>query len=152
MIGRSEQVLCEMQGRIFCESAEKGYDSKSFIRTYLNSPVVKDLDKPFHFMQWAGEAYIMARLTEECGQNWCAEEPPTAEKRSTGSATLHDSGITIQERAVGKSYVKLHRILCGLCMQCITLCVPRWQWTDGTKSMKRRDRNAPEAAQNLNPM
>lgn len=58
-------ALCEMQAQLFVLSQEKGYASESFIKTFMNSDVAKDLDKSFHHMQWAGTHYIMSRLEEE---------------------------------------------------------------------------------------
>ena len=58
-------ILCEMQAQLFVLSHEKGYASESFIRVFMKSDVAKDLDKPFHHMQWAGEHYLMSRMEEE---------------------------------------------------------------------------------------
>lgn len=58
-------VLCDMQAKLFLISKEKGYASDIFIKVFMKSPTARDLDKPFHFMQWAGEYYLMSRLEEE---------------------------------------------------------------------------------------
>ena len=58
-------ALCEMQAELFAFSHEKGYASESFIKTFMLSDAAKDLDKPFHHMQWAGMNYLMSRLVEE---------------------------------------------------------------------------------------
>ena len=58
-------ALCEMQAQLFVLSQEKGYDSESFIKTFMYSDIARDLDMPFHHMQWAGEHYLMSRLEEE---------------------------------------------------------------------------------------
>ena len=58
-------ALCEMQAELFVQSKEQGYDSESFIKTFMNSDVAKDLDKPFNHMQWAGAHYLMSRMEEE---------------------------------------------------------------------------------------
>lgn len=58
-------ALCEMQAQLFVLSQEKGYASESFIKTFMNSDIAKDLDLPFHHMQWAGAHYLMSRLEEE---------------------------------------------------------------------------------------
>ena len=47
--------LCEMQAQLFVQSKEEGYASEAFIKTFMQSEIAKDLDKPFHHMQWAGE-------------------------------------------------------------------------------------------------
>lgn len=58
-------ALCEMQAQLFVQSKEKGYASEPFIKAFMNSDVAKDLDLPFHHMQWAGAHYLMSRLEEE---------------------------------------------------------------------------------------
>lgn len=58
-------ALCETQGRLFELSAKYGFDSETFIRAYMTSPVSADMDKSFHHMQWAGEGYIMERMMNE---------------------------------------------------------------------------------------
>lgn len=58
-------ALCEMQAQLFVQSKEKGYASEAFIKTFMNSDVAKDLDKPFNHMQWAGAHYLMSRMEEE---------------------------------------------------------------------------------------
>ena len=55
-----------MQAHLFELSAEKGYDSEAFIKEFMNSDVALDLDKPFNHTQWAGEQYLISRLSEEC--------------------------------------------------------------------------------------
>lgn len=60
-------ALCEMQAELFVRSREKGYASESFIKAFMLSDVAKDLDMPFHHMQWAGMNYLMSRLEEEHG-------------------------------------------------------------------------------------
>ena len=58
--------LCEMQAQLFVQSKEEGYASEAFIKTFMQSEIAKDLDKPFHHMQWAGEHYLLSRMEEEC--------------------------------------------------------------------------------------
>lgn len=58
-------ALCEMQAQLFVQSREKGYASEAFIKAFMNSEIAKDLDMPFHHMQWAGEQYLMSRMEEE---------------------------------------------------------------------------------------
>ncbi|MBO5252577.1 MAG: hypothetical protein J6C51_01360 [Clostridia bacterium] len=58
-------ALCEMQAELFAFSREKGYASESFIKTFMLSGAAKDLDMPFHHMQWAGMNYLLSRLEEE---------------------------------------------------------------------------------------
>ena len=61
-------ALCEMQAELFAYSKEKGYSSESFIEAFMLSDISKELDLPFHHMQWAGMHYIMSRLEEEYAQ------------------------------------------------------------------------------------
>lgn len=60
-------TLCDTQGQLFELSGKLGYDSESFIKTFMVSNVVIDLEKDFHHLQWAGKKYIFSRLEEECG-------------------------------------------------------------------------------------
>ncbi len=63
---KSLQVaLADMQGQLFELSKEKGYDSESFIRAFMQSKIAKDLDSDFNHVQWAGKAYIMERIQDE---------------------------------------------------------------------------------------
>lgn len=61
-------TLCELQAKLFTQSAEFGYASESFIKAFMNSDTAKSLDKPFDHTQWAGEAYLMSRFKDECGE------------------------------------------------------------------------------------
>jgi hypothetical protein len=54
-----------MQGKLFELSSNNGYDSLEFIKSFMLSETAYDLDKPFNHMQWAGEGYIIDRLSEE---------------------------------------------------------------------------------------
>lgn len=58
-------ALCEMQAQLFAESREKGYASEAFIKAFMNSDIAKDIDMPFHHMQWAGTQYLLSRMEEE---------------------------------------------------------------------------------------
>lgn len=58
-------ALCEMQAQLFTASREKGYASEAFIKGFMNSDIAKNLDMPFHHMQWAGTQYLMSRMEEE---------------------------------------------------------------------------------------
>ena len=61
-------ALCEMQAQLFVLSRENGYASTSFIKEFMHSRIAKDLDKPFHHMQWAGAHYLISRMREECAE------------------------------------------------------------------------------------
>ena len=60
-----QRVLCNMQGRLFEESADLNYDSISFIEAFMKSDIALDLDSTFNFMQWAGKEYILERMQDE---------------------------------------------------------------------------------------
>ena len=51
--------LCDIQGRLFELSADKGYTSAAFVKAFMTSETAKDLDSKYNRMQWAGEEYIL---------------------------------------------------------------------------------------------
>ena len=57
--------LCDIQGRLFELSAEKGYGSAAFARIFMTSDTAKALDSSYNRMQWAGEEYLMEEITEK---------------------------------------------------------------------------------------
>ncbi len=65
MLDSLEISLCQMQAHLFELSAEKGYDSEAFVKAFMNSSIAADLDKEFNHAQWAGEEYLLSRLSEE---------------------------------------------------------------------------------------
>lgn len=67
MLGSLELTLCDMQGKLFQMAGKEGYDSEAFIRTFMRSDIATDMDQKFSFAQWAGEAYLLSRLKDECG-------------------------------------------------------------------------------------
>lgn len=60
-----KQKLCGVQGRLFVDSLQAGYESEPFIRVFMRSCVAKALDSEYNRMQWAGEAYLLEELQEE---------------------------------------------------------------------------------------
>ena len=44
--------LCDMQGKLFELSSNLGYDSISFIKTFMQSEIAKKLDSDFNHLQW----------------------------------------------------------------------------------------------------
>ena len=58
-------TLCDTQGKLFELSGERGYDSETFIKTFMTTDISKDMDKDFHHVQWAGKEYIMSRMEDE---------------------------------------------------------------------------------------
>ena len=59
-----ELKLCDIQGRLFELSGEKGYDSVAFIKAFMTGEVAKGLDSKFNRLQWAGEEYLLAEIAE----------------------------------------------------------------------------------------
>ena len=56
--------LCDIQGRLFELSGQKGFDSVVFFKEFMTGAVAKGLDSKFNRLQWAGEEYLLAELTE----------------------------------------------------------------------------------------
>ena len=65
MLDVFELTLCDMQGKLFEMSANEGFSSEAFIKTFMLSNTAADLDKLFNHMQWAGQGYIIDRLREQ---------------------------------------------------------------------------------------
>lgn len=60
-----EQVLCEVQGRLFENSVKAGYDSVEFIEKFMNSETARHLDMDYDRLQWMGEQYLLSELDDE---------------------------------------------------------------------------------------
>lgn len=54
--------MCDVQGRLFEVSADRKYNSATFVRVFMTSPVAKALDSKFNHMQWAGEEYLLDEI------------------------------------------------------------------------------------------
>ncbi len=65
MLNSLQLSLCEMQAKLFELSADRQYDSESFIKEYMNSKSAKALDSSINHLQWAGTKYIMSQVEEE---------------------------------------------------------------------------------------
>ncbi len=59
--------LCDIQGRLFELSAEKGYSSLHFVKLFMTSETAKALDSKYNRMQWAGEEYLLEEIILEAG-------------------------------------------------------------------------------------
>ena len=59
--------LCDIQGRLFELSADQKYDSRKFIRVFMNSDVSRALDSKYNRMQWAGEEYLLEEVVDNAG-------------------------------------------------------------------------------------
>ncbi len=60
--------LCDIQGRLFELSADKGYTSAAFVKAFMTSETAKDLDSKYNRMQWAGEEYILEEVVSAAGE------------------------------------------------------------------------------------
>ena len=56
--------LCDIQGRLFERAGAIGYDSVTFIKSFMTSEVAKGLDSKFNRLQWAGEEYLLAEIAD----------------------------------------------------------------------------------------
>lgn len=54
--------LCDIQGRLFELSADKGYGSAAFIKAFMTSDTAKALDSEYNRMQWMGEEYLLEEV------------------------------------------------------------------------------------------
>lgn len=59
--------LCDIQGRLFELSAEKGYNSAAFVKVFMTSDTAKALDSSYNRMQWAGEEYLLEEVVSAAG-------------------------------------------------------------------------------------
>lgn len=61
--------LCDIQGRLFELSTEKGIGSSCFIKIFMNSETAKSLDSTYNRMQWAGEEYLLEEVLDGAKDN-----------------------------------------------------------------------------------
>ena len=61
--------MCDIQGRLFELSADKGLSSAAFIKTFMLSEVSKGLDSKFNHMHWAGEEYLLDEIVSTSSEN-----------------------------------------------------------------------------------
>ncbi len=57
--------LCDIQGRLFELSGEKGLPSAPFFRAFMASNVAKELDSRYNRAQWMGEEYLFEELRSD---------------------------------------------------------------------------------------
>lgn len=67
MMNTLELKMCDIQGRLFELSADKNYSSEAFIKFFMKSDIAKSLDSSFNHMQWAGEEYLLAEISDNAG-------------------------------------------------------------------------------------
>ncbi len=66
-LSTQKRQLCDIQGRLFELALADGYDSPSFISSFMNSKCAAALDDIYDRLQWAGEEYILEELNDEVG-------------------------------------------------------------------------------------
>ena len=65
-----ELQLCDIQGRLFKLSAQRGISSAEFIKVFMTSATAKALDSTYNWMQWAGEEYLLEEVIDEAGDRF----------------------------------------------------------------------------------
>ena len=65
-----ELQLCDIQGRLFKLSAQRGISSAEFIKIFMKSDTAKALDSTYNRMQWAGEEYLLEEVIDEAGERF----------------------------------------------------------------------------------
>ena len=65
-----ELQLCDIQGRLFKLSAQRGINSAEFIKVFMKSSTAKALDSTYNRMQWAGEEYLLEEVIDEAGDRF----------------------------------------------------------------------------------
>jgi hypothetical protein len=76
---RFERQICDIQGRLFEYSKQRGLDSSDFIEKFMNSNTCRFMDMPYDRLQWAGEEYIMETLMDEVAVIPAGEQYDTEE-------------------------------------------------------------------------
>lgn len=65
-----ELKLCDIQGRLFKLSVQRGVNSAEFIKVFMKSATAKALDSSYNRMQWAGEEYLLEEVIDEAGDRF----------------------------------------------------------------------------------
>ena len=73
--------MCDIQGRLFELSADKGLGSAAFVKSFMLSEVAKGLDSKFNHMQWAGEEYLLDEIVS------------TSSEKLTGDGEVYSKDI-----------------------------------------------------------
>ena len=60
-----ELQLCDIQGRLFKLSVQRGISSAEFIKVFMKSATAKALDSTYNRMQWSGEEYLLEEVIDE---------------------------------------------------------------------------------------
>ena len=67
MMDELQLKLCDIQGRLFELSAEKGLPSAAFIKAFMSSETARELDSSYNRMQWMGEEYLLEEVCAVAG-------------------------------------------------------------------------------------
>lgn len=70
-----QRKLCDMQGRLFALSVDKGFESLNFIKVFMTSEIAKGLDSQFDRTQWVGEEYLIGEMSDELKDKLLPGEP-----------------------------------------------------------------------------
>ena len=73
--------MCDIQGRLFELSADKGLSSAAFVKSFMLSEVAKGIDSKFNHMQWAGEEYLLDEIVS------------TSSEKLTGDGEVYSKDI-----------------------------------------------------------
>ena len=65
-----EMQLCDVQGRLFKLSAQRGINSVEFNKVFMKSATAKALDSTYNRMQWVGEEYLLEEVIDEAGDRF----------------------------------------------------------------------------------
>lgn len=65
-----ELQLCDIQGRLFKLSVQRGINSTEFIKVFMKSVTAKALDSTYNRIQWAGEEYLLEEVIDEAGDKF----------------------------------------------------------------------------------
>ena len=65
-----ELQLCDIQGRLFKLSAQRGINSAEFIKVFMKYAKAKALDSTYNRIQWAGEEYLLEEVIDEAGDRF----------------------------------------------------------------------------------
>lgn len=63
--GEAVSLACNTQAGLFVRSAEKGYDSETFIDAFMESMCAADMDRPEDMNNWMGVDYAMDMFEDE---------------------------------------------------------------------------------------
>ena len=65
-----DMQLCDIQGRLFKLSVQRGISSAEFIKVFMKSATAKALDSTYNRMQWAGEEYLLEEVIDEAADRF----------------------------------------------------------------------------------